>query len=33
MLIKHFQTLALYNTTANRKLYEACAQLTNQERQ
>ncbi|MEB3182063.1 MAG: DinB family protein [Nostocaceae cyanobacterium] len=33
MLIKHFQTLALYNTSANRKLYEACAQLTNQELQ
>ncbi len=32
-LIFHFQMLARYNTLANRKLYEACAQLTEAERQ
>ena len=32
-LISHFQMLARYNTLANRKLYEACAQLTEAERQ
>jgi uncharacterized damage-inducible protein DinB len=33
MLINHFQMLAQYNTLANRKLYQACAQLSDQERQ
>lgn len=32
-LISHFQMLARYNTLANCKLYEACAQLTEAERQ
>jgi uncharacterized damage-inducible protein DinB len=32
MLIQHFQTLARYNTLANRKLYDACAQLSVAER-
>ena len=32
MLVQHFQTLARYNTLANRKLYGACAQLTEAER-
>lgn len=32
MLTKHFQLLARYNTLANRKLYEVCAQLSDDER-
>jgi len=32
MLIQHFQTLARYNTLANCKLYDACAQLSAAER-
>ncbi|MUL36106.1 DinB family protein [Gloeocapsopsis dulcis] len=32
MLTNHFQLLAKYNTLANRKLYEACAQLSDDER-
>ncbi|MBW4692802.1 MAG: DinB family protein [Lyngbya sp. HA4199-MV5] len=32
MLIQHFQLLARYNTLANRKLYDACAQLSETER-
>lgn len=32
MLVQHFQTLARYNTLANRKLYDACAQLSEAER-
>ena len=32
MLVQHFQTLARYNTLANRKLYDACAQLSKAER-
>ncbi len=32
MLIQHFQTLARYNTLANCKLYDACAQLSEDER-
>ncbi|PSB26861.1 DinB family protein [Stenomitos frigidus] len=32
MLVQHFQTLARYNTLANRKLYDACAQLSDAER-
>ncbi|UBF27741.1 DinB family protein [Kovacikia minuta CCNUW1] len=31
-LIAHFQLLAQYNTLANRKLYDACARLTDGER-
>ena len=33
MLIQHFQSLARYNTLANQRIYEACAQLTEAERQ
>ena len=32
MLVQHFQTLARYNTLANAKLYDACAQLSEAER-
>ena len=32
MLVQHFQTLGRYNTLANRKLYDACAQLSKVER-
>ncbi len=32
MLAQHFQLLAKYNTLANHKLYEACAQLSDRER-
>lgn len=32
MLIQHFQMLARYNTSANRKLYEICSQLSDAER-
>jgi len=32
MLTQHFQLLAKYNTLANRKLYEACAQLSDSDR-
>ena len=32
MLVQHFQTLARYNTLANRKLYDACTQLSEAER-
>ncbi len=32
MLIQHFQMLARYNTLANSKLYEVCAQLSEAER-
>jgi uncharacterized damage-inducible protein DinB len=32
MLKQHFQTLARYNTLANRKLYEVCSQLEDAER-
>ncbi|MBW4575128.1 MAG: DinB family protein [Aphanothece sp. CMT-3BRIN-NPC111] len=32
MLIAHFQMLARYNTLANCRLYEACAQLSDAER-
>ncbi|XGV95269.1 MAG: DinB family protein [Leptolyngbya sp. BL-A-14] len=32
MFIQHFQMLARYNTLANRKLYDACAQLSETER-
>ncbi|MBW4581080.1 MAG: DinB family protein [Tildeniella nuda ZEHNDER 1965/U140] len=32
MLVQHFQTLARYNTLANCKLYDACAQLSEAER-
>ncbi len=32
MLVQHFKMLARYNTLANRRLYEVCAQLTDAER-
>lgn len=32
MLQKHFQMLALYNTLANRRIYDACALLSDVER-
>ncbi|HEY9909385.1 MAG TPA: DinB family protein [Thermosynechococcaceae cyanobacterium] len=32
MLIQHFQTLARYNTLANQRLYDACAQLSDADR-
>lgn len=31
MLIQHFQMLARYNTLANRKLYDVCSQLSEEE--
>ncbi len=31
-LVRHFQTLAVYNTLANQRLYEACLRLSDEER-
>lgn len=32
-LTSHFRTMAVYNTVANRRLYEACARLSDAERE